>query len=778
MRSRGRLQFVIRSAATVAGPFAAFAAVPCLAQAPAPAPEAAESRIEEIVVTAQRREEKLQDVGIAVTALGGEMLTDLNITTATDITRAVPSLKMNAYSSAQVVYNIRGVSQNDYGDQQEPPVAVYQDDSYSSSINFASFPVFDLARVEVLRGPQGTLFGRNATGGAIQFVSNKPTKELQGYATATYGSYNQIIVEGAISGPLGDTVQARLAGISNTDDGYMESVVPGVPDRGGNDHYALRGQIAWQPSENVDINLLGRYLKASKETQAGLYSMAPACPNDQFQGEFTRQDQSCAFWATGPGEAGTGYRNDAITPQWGGDPWKTAETQRSYVDREIKGATLHFDWDIGAVHLTSITDYQKGEKFYLEGGDASPVDGVLFYQGSDLEQYSEELRLSGVTERHTWVTGVYGMHVDGKYTGKFADPFYGYDPTIEMSQKTKSWAVFAQDEWRFADQWKFIAGLRYWKDEREGTYFGVAPEVPFLSAPVTIIFNQNEVFPTGSGVTPSDAKHDFDGVTARVQLDWKPNGNMLWYLSYNRGSKSGGYTFSTGTPYDPDGSGDIPRAFLQGLSFKPETLDAYELGVKSTLGGTTTLNVSAFYYDYTDYQAFAQYGPIQTVVNLDAEETGLEAELSSRPLDGLFLQLGMSFLDSKVKNVVLPDTVTVEDHDLPQAPNVSANALARYEFGMLGGTLGLQADAQYSSDFCFTVLCAPDEHEDAYTVANARVDWNSSGGRWGVAAFVNNVFEEKYRVYAFDSSLFAGVVAGVYGKPRWYGVSATYRFGQ
>jgi iron complex outermembrane receptor protein len=461
MRIRHPLTTAARASGSIAGAVAATLAMG--AYLPAHAQQAgASSGIEEIVVTAQRREENLQDVGIAVTALGGAMLTDLNITTATDITRAVPSLKMNAYSSSQVVFNIRGVSQNDYGDQQEPPVAVYQDDSYASSINVASFPIFDLARVEVLRGPQGTLFGRNATGGAIQFVSNKPTRDFEGYATVTAGSYNQFIVEGALSGPFTDNFQARIAAISNTDDGYMESVVAGVPDRGGNDHYAVRGQVAWQPSETTDLNLIVRYMKANKETQAGIYSQEPACPNDQFQGEFTKPDQSCAFWGTGPGEGGTGYRNDAITPSRGGDPWKTAETQRSYVDREITGATLHFDWDIGELHLVSITDYQDATKFYLEGGDASPVDGVLFYQGSDLEQYSQEFRLSGETGNHTWVAGVYGMKVDGKYTGKFATPFYGYDPTIEMSQKTTSYAVFAQDEWQFADAWKLIVGARYW----------------------------------------------------------------------------------------------------------------------------------------------------------------------------------------------------------------------------------------------------------------------------------------------------------------------------
>ncbi len=740
----------------------------------------ASAGVEEIVVTAQRREEKLQDVGIAVTALGSDALSNLNITAATDITRAVPSLKMNAYSSSQVVYNIRGVSQNDYGDQQEPPVAVYQDDSYSSSINTASFPVFDLARVEVLRGPQGTLFGRNATGGAIQFVSNRPTRDFEGYATATVGSYNQWILEGALSGPLGDTVQGRIAAISNQADGYMKSVVPGVGDRGGNDHYALRGQLSWQPTDGIDLNLIVRYMKANKETQAGLYSEAPACPNDRFQGEFTRQDQSCAFWGTGPGEAGTGYRNDAITPQWGGDPWKTAETQRSYVDREITGATLHFDWDLSDdVHLVSITDWQHAEKFYLEGGDASPVDGVLFYQGSDLDQYSQEFRLSGNAGAHYWVAGVYGMKVDGSYTGKFADPFYGYDPTVEMGQKTTSYALFAQDEWSFADRWKLIAGLRYWSDEREGRYFGTAPEVPGLSAPVTIIFNRHQVSPVGSSITPDDAKHSFDGVTARLQVDWKPSDDVLLYASFNRGSKSGGYTFSTGTPYDPDGSLTVPRAFLEGIPFDKETLDAYELGMKSTLfGGRTTLNLAAFYYDYKDYQAFAQFGPVQTVINLDANLAGIEAELVARPVDALTLQISGSFLDSTVKDVPLPDGVTIEDHDLPQAPSFSGSALARYDFTVGAGKLGVQADVQYSSSFCFTVLCAPVEHEDSYSVANARISYDSDSGRWGVAAFVNNLFEEKYRVYAFDSSLFSGVVAGVYAKPRWYGLSGTYRFGR
>ena len=757
------------------GAGAAAAALWLLCQPPAVAQQAATDAdsIEEVTVTAQRREQNIQDVGISVTALSASQLENLNIASATDIVRAVPGLKMNAYSSSQVVFNIRGVSQNDYGDQQEPPVAVYQDDSYSSSINLASFPVFDLARVETLRGPQGTLFGRNATGGAIQFVSNGPTREFDGYASATLGNFGQVIVEGAVGGPITDNLQGRLAVFSHRADGYMESVVPGFEDRGGTDHYALRGRLAWQPTDSTEFRFLVRYMKADRETQAGLYSHEAACPNAQFQGEFTLPTQSCAFWGTGPGETGTGYRNDAISPSRGGDPWKTAETQESYVDREIFGTTLHASFDFGAATLLSITDYQHSEKFYLEGGDSSPDDGVLFFQGSRLNQLSQELRLSTSLGANDLVVGVFGMRVSGAYTGKFADPFYGYDPDVEFSQKTDSWAAFAQNEWRINDRFKLTAGARYWNDKREGAYFGSAPDVPGLTPPVTIIFNRNQVSPGGSAITPADARRSFDDVTARLQLDYKPSEDLLWFISYNRGSKSGGFTFSTGTPYSPN-----EQAFLEGIPFKPEVLNSAEIGFKSTFDNRIVFNASAFHYQYDDYQAFAQFGPVQTVINLDATAFGVEAELTAKPVSGLTLQLGLSYLDSTVKDVPLPDLVTIEDHELPQAPRVSANALARYEFPLGGmGRASVQADVQYSDKFCFTVLCAPVERESSYVVSNLRFGYAADDGQWEVAAFVDNVFEEEYRVYAFDSSLFSGVVAGVYAKPRTFGITGTWRFG-
>jgi iron complex outermembrane recepter protein len=774
-----RLQILPRRQISLAAILLATSPTTLWAQTPVDETAADEA---DIVVTAQKREQRLQDVGVSATVLGGEALANLNISNATDITRAVPNLKFNAYSSSQVVFNVRGVSQNDYGDQQEPPVAVYQDDSYASSINTASFPVFDLARVEALRGPQGTLFGRNATGGAVQFVSNQPTKEFGGYISGTYGRYNQAIIEGAVSAPLGDNAGIRIAGIYDRDDGYIKHRVPGFKDLGANNHWALRGILALEPSASFKAKLTVRYAQADKERQAGLYSSEPACPNAQFQGEFLAPTATCAYWVNfgvgnpGPGTAASGFRDDSITPSRGGTPFATRETSPSYVDRKLFGSTLRLDVAAGNVDLVSITDYQTLRKFYTEGGDSSPDLGVVFFQGAKSHQVSQEFRASTKIGSAYLVAGAYGLIIDGDYTGKFASPFYGYDPSVAFSQRTESFAFFGQAEYEFTDQFKAIGGIRYWKDKKVGSYVGTEAStgvgINFSSAGTNFTSFGGPAQTTGVNVTGAAATPTFDGITLRAELDYKPSDDTLIYASFNRGSKSGGFTFSTGTPF-----AGFEAAFLNGIPYRPEKLDAFELGLKVKASRALSFNLAAFYYDYKDYQAFAQVGPIQSVINLPAKTQGLEAEMTARPVDGLTLQIGASFLKSKVKNILLPDLASIVEHDLPQSPGASGNALIRYEFGLGGGTASVQADALFTGKFCFTVLCAPVEREAAYHTENIRVGFASADNRWEIAAYVNNLFNREYRAYAFDSSLFAGVVAGVYAKPRTWGLNAKMRFG-
>lgn len=739
------------------------------AEAPAPSGD--------IVVTAQHREQRLQDVGIAVSAVSGHQLKDMHVTTATDLVGAVPSLKMNAYGSSQVVFNIRGVSQNDYGDQQEPPIAVYQDDSYASSINLASFPVFDLQRAEVLRGPQGTLFGRNATGGAVQFISNKPTRYLDGYATVGTGSYGEILTEAAVSGSLADNLQVRIAGIRERDKGYLQSITGGAA-LGASNHWALRGIIAWQPTSAINVTLTTRYMRAPYERQAGAYSHTVTCPNDQFQGEYLAVDQTCAYYAenglAGPGTTGTGLRVDAINPQRGGDPYKIYQNGPNFADRTLFSQTVHIDVDLGGVTLTSISDYQHGRKYYVES--TAPDPGEYFFQKALLNQGSQEFRLSAKRGDHQLVIGAYGMIIDGKYSGSYGIPFEDYAPLAVFKQHTRSFAFFGQDEWSLSDKFKLIGGLRYWNDRREGAYTATD-----AASGVGLTFNSQEVGYTAFGVaqpdtgivvTPAAAAVKFDGISARAEIDYKPGRNTLLYVSYNRGSKSGGFTFPTSTPF-PGGEVDA----LNGIPYKPERLDDYEIGVKLTLPMQTTLNLAGFYYDYHNYQAFAQLGLIQTVLNLNAFSEGLEAEFTTHPVAGLTFQANGQYLHTKVRNVPLPDGVTIVDHQLPQAPAFSGNALIRYEFALLGGTASLQADVLHSGKFCFTVLCAPVEREAAYDVANLRVGFAGADGRWEIAAFVKNVNNAQYRQYALDESVYDGSVLSAYARPRTWGLTGTIHFG-
>ena len=774
----------------------------------------------DIVVTAQRREQKLQDVGIAVTVLSKKELANLNISSATDIVRAIPNLKFNAYGSSQVVFNIRGVSQNDYGDQQEPPVAVYQDDSYSASITSASFPVFDLARIEALRGPQGTLFGRNATGGAVQFISSQPTEETSGYITGTYGRFNQSIIEGALSGKLANNLTARISGQYDRDDGYIKNITPGQADRGADNHWALRGIVLWTPSNDFKAKLTVRYAEADHERQAGNYTLAPACPNAQFQGEFLAANQSCAYWGSGPGQTGSGYTNPSITPSQGGNPWATAGTGDAYVDRHVFGASLRLDARVGAVDITSISDYTHLSKFYNEIGDGPPeqpytgvgssanpvpqpcpspaqsvlcyASGTEFFQQANTDQYTQELRAATTIGKNYLTVGAFGMIIDGRFKAKYATPFDGYDPDVTFSQRTESYAFFAQDEWKFADKWKLIGGLRYWHDHKVGDYTAVETLPTYALAlhfgPNDISYNDASPgtansptsWSSGSGVanpnitvTPAAASPSFSGLTARAELDYKPTRDTLIYASYNRGSKSGGFTFSTGTPF-PNQLFDT----INNIPYRPETLNDYELGLKTKIGSHTQLNVAAFYYDYQNYQAFVQVFAAQVVRNLPATIKGIEADITTHPIAGLTLQASGALQDSQVKNVLLPDGVTVVTHNLPQAPGFSANALARYEFALAGGKASIQGDMLYSGKSCFTVMCAPVEQEPAYHIENARIGFTPAGGRVDLAFYVNNVFNRAYRVYAFDGSTYWGDALGVYAKPRTWGVTATYRFGK
>lgn len=703
--------------------------------------------LEEVVVTATRRAQNLQDVGISVTAIDGERLASAGVSQTQDIVAQVPGLQFNQFSPSITVFNVRGVSQNDFGDQLEPPVAVYIDDAYVSTMGGVGVPAFDLERVEVLRGPQGTQFGRNATGGLIHYVSKRPTDTLDGYASLSVGSDGLLRTEGAVGGPISEKAQYRLAGATNQLDGYVENDVG--PDLGEQDNYALRAQLAIQPTDNVDIIFLGRY---SDNDEVGIgYTSAPATVDANGLGVLI-----------GPNENPLGTCNgcDLNGYRPGNDPYKVSNNDVGTFDRQITQGQVRIDWELEDVTISSITDYQKMDKHAGEDTDGSPTTFLQQDYMQRLEQFSEEIKISGSTDNFRWLTGLYfldwesdqGATITSEAASLGLSPANPYITGYTSVYSTESWSVFAEVEYDITQNLTAILGARYVEDEKIADFHGADN---FGSE---LIFNEDV-----SGL----AKIDFEDYSVRLGLNYQLSQDTLLYMSYNRGIKGPNFSAPVFFPFD---AVDIPH--------DSETLHAYETGIKTTFADNRIrLNVGVFVYDYQDYQAFLFENVSNKVINRDADAHGLEAEFTVLPIEGLTLSGGISYMDSEVKDVPYPSGLGTFDPSLPQAPEFSGNLMVRYEHPVSANLRGvIQFDVSYTDDTYFAVLSAPVDFEESYTVANARVSLMDESDTYELALFVNNLTDKEYRVYSADVGAF-GYRDSVYAQPRMYGVQFRYNFG-
>lgn len=697
---------------------------------------ASPATLEELVVSASRREQNLQEVGTSIAVFSADELKTLAATDLTGIATRTPALQFNAFAPAVTVFNIRGVSQNDYGQHQEAPIAVYSDDSYLSAVGSVGVQMFDLAGIEVVRGPQGTLFGRNATGGLIHMITAKPTSTPEGYFSATVGSYDQLNTEGALSGPLSGTVRGRVSFATNYNEGYLTNRLG--PDAGNSNNYALRLQLETDISADGKLLLSARGARNNAE-RYGNYTWRAAYPGTYGQGTLLPPNED--FWGTCAGCDALGYRNPSS------DPYNQAYDTTPDYERTIYGAAATLTWNLPFATLVSVTDYSRLTQDYTEDTDASPNPVFIYNPTQTQYQYSQELRLTGTSGGLNWTTGLFYLNIDND-----SDVFSHTPPlTAEAlyDTSTRSWAVFGQVDYTFNPQWTVIAGLRYSSDRKEENYV-----LRFTGEP-DIVFN--------TSTDPSAARRTFDGVSAKLELDYKPTDWLLTYVSYNRGIKGGGHLAPTYPPVD-----------MSMFTFDTEVLTDYEAGFKLTgLDGRLTLNAGAFYYDYRDYQLFSYFNFAATITNHDAISKGGEIELVAMPVDGLTLRLGTSFLRTNVEDVVMPDSVTVRDTVMPQAPENSSTLLVRYEFPVAQGTMSLQTDWKHDSSQYFTAVNNPVEFQDSVTYGNVRVGYRFGEDRWEVGAFINNVSDERYSLFRSDFSG-VGINEDVLARPRWYGVTVRY----
>ena len=704
--------------------------------------------LEEVTVTAQKREQNLQEVGISVTAFSGDQMRNLGMTSSVDITQQVPAMQLQTFTPAFTIINLRGISQNNFQDNLEAPVAVYVDGAYIPSMNAINGMLFDVDRVEVLRGPQGTLFGRNTTGGLVQYLTNGATdEELNGYLEGQAGDYDMFAVEGAIGGAFTDNFRGRLAGRWQENDGYVEtdsaaSVVPGIRDAHGADGYTVRGSLQWDVTEDFLADLRVT-TSEDNDVPSGTYSI-----------NFATFDPDTGLGVDAPGR---------LT-----DELEHASSLEGSFDRDSTNATATLTWNLGdTLQLVSITNYLDLDKNYLEDAGG----GLFFFPykvDTDFDNFAQEFRLSGSTERMRWQTGAYylDMSTDTDQSVQGVAILEGFGATTDSAMQSTStsmdstnWSVFGQVEYDFTDRLTLIGGLRWSDDSKDIDYTQVYLE-PDAGIPPTQVFDIKDV-----PINDIDSI-DYDDYAARLQLNYTTDNDTLIYASWNRGIKGGNWSV--------DPLGTVAAIDPANLKHDEEVLYSYEVGVKSDVTDWMRLNTALYYYDYDDYQAFSLLGLTPQVANSDAESWGGELEMTLFPLDGLDVLIGVAYIDSDVDAV--PDVFggTVET-EFPNAPEWSINALARYQWDMLGGRMAAQVDGVWNDDQYIEATNSQISEEEAYLVWNARLSYTSGSEAWEVAAWVKNAGDEVYRLYNLDLGLL-GISEEVYAPPRWYGATLTYRF--
>jgi iron complex outermembrane receptor protein len=788
--------------------------------------------LEEIVVTAQKREQDIQDVGIAISAFTGDQMRALGVEKSFDIAAFAPGVHISGNLAGQnTQFTIRGVTQNDFNDIVEAPNAAYLDDGYFAIAQAQTFAVFDIDRVEILKGPQSTLFGRNATGGLIHYISKKPSFEaVSGYGDFTFGSFDsnanakQVRFEGAVGGPIGDAVAGRVSIYYNQHDGYLNNLypeqappVPGFPgglppgpgagqDLGDDDTLALRGTLDFKLGDNDRglFRISANYAKS--EVATGPYQSKSTIAVVDANGEIIDVIDTPAgesrFSIRGNADGGADLIDgDALLPGGGvglpgrpvpggdffgyidpdGDDFDTSSdfAFEDSGETETLGLNARLEWEFdNGMTLTAITDFKDYEKLLFIDVDSAPANQLANYAGIDASSITQEIRLQWESERARYVAGLYYLNIDSEsdnglkapldsIIGIFVTPV---DIGVKAELETDSLSLFGQVEYDFSDALTGIFGLRVIREEKDfNTSIGV-----FISND-SFTVNQGAFLPNpfgaGSPFFESASRSD-TLVAGKAQLDWHVNDDFLIYAGINRGVKAASYNAPLlGAFLGAGGSSSLP--------YDEEVLLSYEAGFKSTLhDGKTRFNGSVFYYDYSDYQAFLFVGVGGVVINADAENVGIELELQTSPAEGWDLLLSAAWFDATVKDVLLRSSspLPARDVDPTYAPEFQITALARYEWPAFNGMLNVRADVSYSDEYFYNLRNFSADKFDSYAMVNAGIGWHSDLDAWQLDFKINNLTDERVGIQGFDLATLCGCNEVSYQPPRWYGISLRRSF--
>jgi iron complex outermembrane recepter protein len=698
--------------------------------------------MEAIVVTAQKREQKSQDVGISLDVFGGKQLQEMGVLNATDVAKLTPGAGTSgSYAGQNLMFTIRGVVQQDFAPTAESPIAVYVDEGYLAGNNVSGVGLFDVDRVEVLKGPQGTLFGRNATGGLVSIETRKPTKDFEADSSFSYGNFGSVRADTAVGGPLADNVQARVAVMYQKNDGWLTNISPTGGDLGGQEVIAGRVHLAIQATDKLNF-LISAFISDTSQSW-GPYTVLSTRSTISASGV---PNAIIVNQNTGFGQPPSDYQN--LTVNAAG-----AKDHGSY--NNSSGVALHVDYDIGVAQITSITDFKELNFLMFLNDAASAVPFFDSRMQARVANLTEELRLYKDFGGTRLTTGLYYLHIDAA-SQDLEQPF-GLAPVQVYSPSgltTNSTSGFAQVEHDLNSQFTLQAGFRATRELKDYVYDAFYQQ--YDNTPVSLDRSYRGSLSEGL-------------YSWKLQAEYRPVTDVLFFLGYSRGTKAGSFNVPfAGSAIPPDAQ----------IPYKPEKLDSFELGAKTTLmNGHATLNASVFHYIYHDYQAYSFVDLSSLVTNNPATETGGEVEFNIRPVTGLEFMVGGSYIDASVKNVRVSNVLgaAVLDRRPPYTPKTKLLASARYTlpFPIATGSTSLQVDATRTGDSYFSLTNFDDSKIDAYTVVDSRIAWTSSNKKWELAIFGKNVTDKRYRTVGFDASDFGGFTQAAYGMPRTYGFSVS-----
>lgn len=701
--------------------------------------------IEEVTVTARRRQEVMQDVPLAVTAMGAEELRNQLITDISQVASQVPSFTFQSQNALESEMFIRGVGSVRLNSATaDPSIGTFLDEIYIGRRGAATPPIFDLERIEVLRGPQGTIFGKNVVGGAINMITAKPTQEFDAGGSVALGNYSSILAEAFVSGPISETVSARFAINHESHDGYAKNVVRNE-ELEDIDSLAVRGTLAWEISDTMRLTVTA---DASKTDSGGSSRHAVDDPN----------------------VPGFGF----ITPNISADPRTNYSPYEQYANRETSGLTARFEWDIGNMSLIYLAGIRNGEGniAWTQAGAGAPpsITDSTLRQFEDYSSLTQELRLqSDPEQRLRWSTGIYYLNEEVKRQsrntaiswlpggpGSTRDTLDG-DNRYIASSETNSYGIFGELEYDLMPNVTVSVGGRYTTDDKslnsraEIISLGRAGD---LYSPAPLLEEYN--------ISPSQ---DWSEFTPRVGIEWKPSEDILVYGAYSTGYKGGGW------------QGAAPDGVAASKAYDPETATSWEVGVKADwLNGRLRTNLALFRTDFEDLQVELLDDVSMTLIVANAADAliqGAEFEVKGRVTPWLTLSASGSLIDAQYNEYTDPlRGISYDGHRIQRTPEFQYALGADVDLP-INDKLNFIAAANYS--YQDQMYWGPENtnSEDAYGQLNGRIGVASADGRWSLTVWGRNITDELYRISVIP---FAGDEVSLFGAPRTYGIRLGVRY--